>query len=78
MAALHDQLGPIPELVRCSACDKPLLDAERGEVDQQGRCCLCQWRNARPVSCECGFLYEGEACTCGAAESAATSTTEAE
>lgn len=48
-------------VTRCTTCSKPLL----GELgDATGRCVSCTVRNARAVACSCGFLYEGEACTC--------------
>lgn len=51
-----------PVLLRCSTCDRPLLGAT---PDPQGRCSTCSERNARTVDC-CGFLYEGETCSCAA------------
>src|SRR5205809_257679 len=54
--------GPVAQglsLVRCTACEKPLLE-ER--PDGAGRCTSCSARDARRVHCGCGFLYSGEAC----------------
>lgn len=66
LATVRDDIGLIPELPRCSVCEKPLLGVDLAEVDGQGRCCMCQWRNARRAECECAFLYEGERCRCNA------------
>lgn len=48
-------------IARCSVCEKPLL----GEApDVTGRCTTCSAHNAHAVTCDCGFLYAGERCTC--------------
>lgn len=66
-AYLSDSIGRIPEPLRCSVCEKELVGINLAEVDQLGRCCMCQWRNARRVDCDCAYLEENESCTCDVA-----------
>jgi hypothetical protein len=63
---MRDAFGIIPNVARCSACEKPLLGFV---TDASGRCCSCITKNARAVDCDCGFLVEGEACACSMATS---------